>query len=122
MTHFSRWIAAILFCLLLSGILFTPTQARGYSTPPTSAASAQTLIPTNVHYTLHPADPARVSNVRFTLASPSSIKSGETISIRLLSSSQTWYPCVSGSTGWHCDTPDSPAVGAVDQMLVRVSE
>ena len=120
MAHFSRWIAAILFCLLLSGVLLTPAQARGYSTPPTSAASAQALVPSNVHYTLHPADPARVSNVRFMLASPA--ESSETVSVRLVSSSQMWYPCVSGGTGWHCDTPDSPAVGAVDQVLVRVSQ
>ena len=119
MTHFSRWIASILFCLLLSGVLFTPTQARGYSTPPTSAASAQTLVPSNVHYTLHPADPARVSNVRFTLASPA--ESGETVSVRLVSSSQMWYRCVSSSTGWHCETPDGPTVGAVDQLQVRVA-
>ncbi|HYN87717.1 MAG TPA: hypothetical protein VER55_04270 [Ardenticatenaceae bacterium] len=115
MARYSQTASLALFCLVLLGALFAPKQARGDSTPPTSAGD---LIASNVHFTLEPTDPTRIASVRFVLASAAPGAHPSSVTISLVSSTTTRYSCQPDAAGWSCQTPDHPTVAAVDQLEI----
>jgi hypothetical protein len=114
-TDYSRWVATILFFLILGGALFSAKPALGDSTPPSSAARANV---TDVRYSLNPTDPGVIDQVMFTASSADGQTALAALHIRLVDGG-AWYSCASTGTTWSCVTPDHPSVKIVDRVDVR---
>jgi hypothetical protein len=118
MSNYSQRVSSLLFCLLLAGMFFAPGTVFGDSSlAPTTTVS--TAI-SNVHYSLHAADPTRVEAVQFSLAATDAAGQGKALRIKLASASSTWYPCAQVDDGYRCATPDAPAVRDIDQLQLSV--
>ncbi|HEY3227917.1 MAG TPA: hypothetical protein VGJ87_01780 [Roseiflexaceae bacterium] len=113
--RYSSAITAILFTLVLAGMIFGAQPAQGYSTPP---PGIQSPVASNIHYSID-ADPSRIAAVSFTLPSVDRTHVATTVRVKLDS---TWYACAWSGASWRCETPAGPAIALVEQLQVAVGQ
>jgi hypothetical protein len=114
--RYSSAITAILFALVLVGMIFGAQPAQGYSTPP---PGIQSPVASNIHYSLDAADPSHIAAVSFTLPSVDRAYVALTVRVKLDS---TWYACAWSGASWRCETPAGPAIALVEQLQVAVGQ
>ena len=113
---YSSAITAILFALVLVGMIFGAQPAQGYSTPP---PGIQSPIASNIHYSLDAADPSRIAAVSFTLPSVDRAHVAVRVRVKL---DNTWYACARSGASWRCETPAGLAMALVEHLQVAVGQ
>ena len=114
--RYSSAITAILFVLVLAGMIFGAQPAQGYST---LLPGIQSPVARNIHYSLDAADPSHIAAVSFTLPSVDRVHVTTTVRVKL---DNIWYDCAWSAASWRCETPAGPAIAPIEQLQVAVGQ